>query len=197
MEKKLYRNEHNKVVAGVCSGLADYMQMDITMIRIVAVLLTVFAAGSGLIAYLIIWAMVPVNPDRTARMKHFNDYFAKQDPNMFNSANAFNNAGNTDTNKWNTTNAPFGTGPAYDPGAFKKKDSTGRVIGGLFLLVLGFYFLVRQFDILPYWFSLRKLWPLGLVIVGISFILKSKRDTEWENFSKSMKQENEPIVTPT
>jgi len=52
MEKKLYRNEHDKAVAGVASGLADYMQIDVTIVRLLFVLTTIFLAGSGILAYI-------------------------------------------------------------------------------------------------------------------------------------------------
>ena len=194
MEKKLYRNEHNKMIAGVCSGLADYMGTDVTIIRILAVLLIFFGVGAGIPIYIIMWLVIPVNSDPTARMREFNDYFSKQDPNMFNSANAFNNAGNSDTSKWNTPNETFNKAE-YDPTFFKKKDHTGRTILGLILLVIGVYSLMRVFHVLPFWFSLGKMWPLALIIVGVAFISRSKRDREWEDFKSSVP--NEPIVNPT
>jgi len=42
MEKRLFRNEHDKVVAGVSSGIAEYMEVDVTIIRLLFVLSTIF-----------------------------------------------------------------------------------------------------------------------------------------------------------
>lgn len=61
MEKKLQRNQQDKMIAGVCSGLADYFDIDVTWVRI-AFVITVIAGGSGILAYLILWIAVPKRP---------------------------------------------------------------------------------------------------------------------------------------
>ena len=55
--KRLYRSKE-KMVAGVCSGLADYFDIDPTIIRILFVVVA-FAGGASLLAYLIMWIIVP------------------------------------------------------------------------------------------------------------------------------------------
>ncbi len=60
--KKLYRNTQNKMLAGVCSGIADYFGIDATLIRLAWVLLGL-AAGSGLIAYIIAAIIIPAAPE--------------------------------------------------------------------------------------------------------------------------------------
>jgi len=59
MGKKLYRSTDNKIIAGVCGGLADYFGLDATLIRIVWVLL-VLLAGTGILAYIIAWILMPI-----------------------------------------------------------------------------------------------------------------------------------------
>ncbi len=59
--KRLYRSKEDKVIAGVCGGLGEYLDVDPVWIRLVAVLL-VFANGIGVLAYLIAWILVPENP---------------------------------------------------------------------------------------------------------------------------------------
>lgn len=58
MEKKLTRNMDNKVLGGVCSGLAEYMDIDPVAVRLAFVLSTLFW-GIGPILYLIMWLVVP------------------------------------------------------------------------------------------------------------------------------------------
>jgi len=58
MAKKIYRSEKNKMIAGVCGGLAEYFDVDVVIIRLLWVLLF-FLEGSGLIAYLIAWVIIP------------------------------------------------------------------------------------------------------------------------------------------
>lgn len=61
MEKKLYRSRTNSMIAGVCGGLGEYLNVDPTILRVVAVLL-IFADGIGLLAYLIAWIIIPRRP---------------------------------------------------------------------------------------------------------------------------------------
>jgi phage shock protein C len=63
---KFYLDKSNKKWLGVCAGIADYTGLDVTLIRIGAVLLTVLASGMFLIAYLIAAWMAPTKPGELA-----------------------------------------------------------------------------------------------------------------------------------
>ena len=56
--KRLYRDENDKVLGGVCAGLANYSGMDVLIIRIIFVVLTI-SFGVGIIPYLILWIALP------------------------------------------------------------------------------------------------------------------------------------------
>jgi phage shock protein C len=56
--RKLYRSRTNRQVAGVCAGLAQYFNIDVTLIRVLFVLLTVLG-GAGLVLYVAMWIIVP------------------------------------------------------------------------------------------------------------------------------------------
>lgn len=58
--KRLRRIPAKGKIAGVCAGLADYMDIDVTVVRVVFVILTFASAGFGILAYLILAVMVPV-----------------------------------------------------------------------------------------------------------------------------------------
>lgn len=58
MEKRLYRSDTNKMIAGVCGGIAEYFDMDPTIIRLIWVFLSL-AAGSGIIMYIICAIVIP------------------------------------------------------------------------------------------------------------------------------------------
>ncbi|WP_425801521.1 PspC domain-containing protein [Desulfitobacterium sp. Sab5] len=60
--KRLYRSSRDKMLGGVCSGLGEYFNIDPTLIRL-AVIIAVFGAGAGLLAYLIAWIIIPLNPE--------------------------------------------------------------------------------------------------------------------------------------
>ena len=59
MNKKL-RKSSNKMVAGVCAGIAEYLGLDVTLVRVAYILLSIFSAGfPGLIVYLILMFVMP------------------------------------------------------------------------------------------------------------------------------------------
>jgi len=60
MKKVLQRDKSNKVVAGVCSGLANYFDSDPVVIRAIFLLL-LFIGGGGAMVYIILWILVPDN----------------------------------------------------------------------------------------------------------------------------------------
>ena len=60
--KHLYRDERNKMLGGVCAGLADYFGVDVTLVRLGVVVLGLAAHVFTLIAYLILWAVMPARP---------------------------------------------------------------------------------------------------------------------------------------
>jgi phage shock protein C len=61
MAKKLYRSRSNKMIAGICGGLAEFMDADPTVVRLVAALL-ILAGGLSVWAYIIAWVIVPEQP---------------------------------------------------------------------------------------------------------------------------------------
>ena len=59
----LRRSTDDKVLGGVCGGIARYLGVDAVLIRLLAVVLTIVGGGAGLIAYLVAWIVIP--KDRT------------------------------------------------------------------------------------------------------------------------------------
>ena len=57
-DKRLFKSESNKVIGGVCGGLGEYLGIDPTILRIIAVVL-IFFHGAGLVIYLIAWLCMP------------------------------------------------------------------------------------------------------------------------------------------
>ncbi len=54
-----YRNQSDKVLGGVCSGLANYLKIDPTIVRILFTLITLGGFGSGFLLYIILWVVLP------------------------------------------------------------------------------------------------------------------------------------------
>jgi phage shock protein C len=152
MEKKLYRDENRKMIAGVCAGLADYFGVDVTLIRLIFALTLIFKGG-GLLLYLILWIVTPAKP------LLFN-----------NQATDFNMpAGSNPTPPYN----PFPNIPS--------SNNSGAIIGGIILVTLGAFLLLDEFDIIPY-FDFAKLWPLILIAVGVILLLKPNKNQAWEDW---------------
>ena len=57
-EKKRLPRSNNKMIGGVCAGLAEYLDIDPTIVRIVWVLMVLFA-GFGILLYIILWLIMP------------------------------------------------------------------------------------------------------------------------------------------
>jgi phage shock protein C len=59
MQKRLLRSRTERMVAGVCGGLGEYLDMDPTVVRVLWVLISLLA-GVGVLLYLIMWVIVPL-----------------------------------------------------------------------------------------------------------------------------------------
>ena len=59
-QKRLHRSRSEKMIAGVCGGIAEYMDMDPTIVRVLWVLVA-FLAGTGILLYLILWVVMPLD----------------------------------------------------------------------------------------------------------------------------------------
>lgn len=61
MSKKLKRSS-DKMIAGICAGIAEYFGLDVSLVRVLYVLLSIFSAGfPGLLVYIIFWFVLPDN----------------------------------------------------------------------------------------------------------------------------------------
>ena len=63
--KKLYRSSSDQMIAGVCSGLADYFEVDPAIIRLAFVLLF-FVGSGGFWVYIILWIVMPLESQHPA-----------------------------------------------------------------------------------------------------------------------------------
>ena len=62
MKKQLMRSGRDKKIAGVCAGVANYFDMDPTIVRVIWGVLA-FCYGAGIVAYIILWIIAPVASD--------------------------------------------------------------------------------------------------------------------------------------
>ena len=61
MDKRLYKSNQNKMIDGVCGGIAEYFGVDPTVVRLLWVLFSLMG-GSGILAYIIAALIIPRNP---------------------------------------------------------------------------------------------------------------------------------------
>ncbi|HON99270.1 MAG TPA: PspC domain-containing protein [Syntrophales bacterium] len=60
--EKLYLSTTDKKIAGVCGGLGEFFDKDPTLFRILFILLILFSFGFGVLAYLVMWLVIPSRP---------------------------------------------------------------------------------------------------------------------------------------
>ena len=171
MEKKLTRNEQEKTIAGVCAGLAEYFDVDVTWIRI-AFVLAVLAGFSGVLAYIVLWIAVPVKPFVPTYSQYNADY------------KVYNNAAQPN----GPINDPAFSGLPYPE---KKKSGNGGVVVGLIFVIFGAFFMLDEFDFVPYWFEFHKLWPLIFIIPGIMMITNANKKSWKEEWKEQQRADNE------
>ena len=156
MDRKLQRDENKKMLGGVAAGLAEYFELDVTVVRVIFVLMAVFGLA-GVLIYLILWIVVPAKP-------------------LFDPYGGFNTGYKT------FSDIPPAGGVPFEPAQTVRKRSKGRVIAGAVLVLLGLYFLFDQFFFLPPWFALSKLWPVVLIVIGAMILGKSSKRNTFSGF---------------
>ncbi len=61
--KRLYRSRKDRKIAGVCAGLAEYFNIDPTVVRIIAVVLLIPGWLPGFLPYVLLWIVIPNSPE--------------------------------------------------------------------------------------------------------------------------------------
>lgn len=188
MNKKLYRDEYHKVLGGVCSGLAEYFEMDVTIVRLLFAF-TFFIMGVGLVPYIVLWIVLP-RKDYTFNNPKYNptvDYTVRP-------AGTFTPpADNPFTNPYKNS------APGYTPvGIPPKPRSNAGTIIGMVLIILGAIILIDEFDLIPD-FDFGRLWPVVFLFVGAALIISGQKKRPWEkpDWNTADKKENPPVdATP-
>ncbi|HEY3126706.1 MAG TPA: PspC domain-containing protein [Candidatus Limnocylindria bacterium] len=151
MSTRLERSTTNRVVAGVCGGIAEYLQVDATLVRVFFVIGTIITGGLGLLGYIILIVLMPL-PGQPAP-------FVKT------------SGVTTSTLEGAASGDPTATpivAPPADPEAAERR----RAAVGLFLIALGAIFLFGNAGV----FRIVRwdlVWPL--VIIGAGALLLAQR----------------------
>ncbi len=156
MEKRLLRSNRDRMIAGVCSGLADYLNVDPTLVRIVFIVLTLVTGGLFGIVYLLLWVVTP-EAGRSIPT-----------PPTVPPSSAIVPTG--EPTPVEPGAAPLASDTAATPGtaapSAPSRPRDLRIVGWI-ALAIGVYLLLGQLGI-GHW--VRSLWPLALVVVGVMML---------------------------
>ena len=146
---KLTRDLSDRMVAGVCSGLAEYLAIDVTLVRLFFVLLAL-GDGIGVLLYIILWVIMPAEYESRS---------AESDRNR----------------AANVTEEMVRTGEGMSRTIFHP-DSRTKLLIGLVLVILGVFYLLENLNIPGLaWLDIDILWPVLLIIGGIVFLVRQGR----------------------
>jgi len=162
MENRLYRSETNKMIAGVCGGLGDYFGIDPVLVRLVFVLL-VFASGIGLLAYVILWIIVPTasragQPAEAVMRENIREMGER--------------ARELGQEVQESLRREPPSPEEQEAQAARQRER--RFWFGAILILIGLLFLISNLNLL-WWLEVGRLWPLIIVIIGIAFLLRGRR----------------------
>jgi len=157
--KRLYRSRSERMIWGVCGGLANYFNIDPVIVRIIFVLL-IFANGLGILAYIILALVVPLESSKVTEPK---DVVKENVEEMKETASSLGREIRSTLTK--------------EEGASEesaKARHRGLDILGIVLIVVGIFFLLASFDLF-WWFHWSYLWAFVLVAVGSLIIFSARR----------------------
>jgi phage shock protein PspC (stress-responsive transcriptional regulator) len=161
------------MIGGVCGGLAKYFDIDPTIVRVLFVV-SIFIGGGGILAYIILWIVVPeeqiiFQSAGQNSQTHQSDSDSegsyadtKQDSSKFDSTSfnaGINQKVNEATNEINKI--------------IDEARSNKKVFGGTILILLGILFLLD--NLFPY-FDFGDYWPIILIVIGVGIIIKATRN---------------------
>lgn len=152
MNRRLYRSRREEMISGVAGGVAEYLDLDPSIVRVVWAVLALITGGVFFIVYVVMWIVVPQAPDG---------------PEIAGATGADPGAAGPSSG-W----VPPSGWAAQSGRRAHRHSGGGSWVLGLILIGLGSYFLAREY--LPD-LDLDRLWPLGLVVLGLLFIVVAIR----------------------
>lgn len=164
--RRLYRSRADRMLGGVSGGLGDYFEVDPVLIRLVWVVLAVLTGGLFLLAYLLMWIIVPPegSPDgpRNSIRQSMGEVADEARALAGEVREAFGEGNEP------SPSAPSDTGPP-------RRRSDVRVWAAVILIGLGLIFLLDNLNLIT-WFNWGTFWPLVLVAIGLALLWQRTRD---------------------
>jgi phage shock protein PspC (stress-responsive transcriptional regulator) len=163
--RRLYRCSHDQQIAGVAAGVAEYLDLDATLVRVLWVL-SIFFGGLGLLLYVVMAIIVPLEPE--ALEDGTGGHSGAEGPTRAGDSGADAGAGSA------VSGAPAGWRSAPTPHRHAKRSGIGMTFFGIVLVLFGALALVDQ--LLPMWADQgRFLWPAFILAIGVLLVATSMR----------------------
>jgi len=156
MKNRLYRSRVKRVFGGVAGGLAEYMNLDPILVRVLFIIIAA-VNGIGVLLYIIMWIVVPEAP-----LEYEFPNYKKSDSEPGKDGEAANSA-NSDT----TASEMFS---GTENNEVQSKSTNSRLIIGVILIGFGTFFLLDNF--FPF-FDFEDIFPLALVVIGVALLWNS------------------------
>lgn len=151
MNRRLYKADRDRVIGGVAGGVAENLDVDPTIVRVIWALLALITGGVFFILYIVMWIVVPYGPEPSE--------VTPSEP------------GATPADA-----QAAAASPGWDAQPYRRArhESGGgwSLVFGLILVGLGLYFLMREYY--PN-IHVDRLWPLGLVLLGLVLLIGAVR----------------------
>jgi len=154
MEKRLYRSRSDRMISGVCGGLARYFDMDPVIIRIIFVLL-LFAHGLGILAYIVLAIVVPQEGSKAAEPK---ETVKENVEEMKETASELGNEIRSTFSGDDKTEA---------------SNHRRRQMIGIAVIALGVVILLGTLNLF-WWFRWYYLWPGVLIAIGLLIVFSNR-----------------------
>lgn len=183
MDRTLYRSRNDRMISGVCAGIAQYFDIDPTLVRLLAVVLLIVSGGAAAVAYIVMAIVVPEEPDVRVEVGSVPE--EQMGPGDMPEPGEFG----VPQPEHPAPSPPAPPPPQYAPppaqpyppaqppqapapSGRRRGAARGGIFGGVFLILLGVLFLIDQF--VPR-LDFGQLWPVILIVIG-AWIIFGKRD---------------------
>jgi phage shock protein PspC (stress-responsive transcriptional regulator) len=160
MKNKLYRSDKDRMLFGVCGGLAKYFGIDSSLMRIIVVLLAIVTGGVGVLIYFIMAFIVPLEGS------------TKTTPREIVLENV-EEAKTTAQGLGQDIKDTF-SGKKPESQETEKVQAQRRNIFGVILIVVGIFLLLGVFGVF-HWANWSVIWPIVLIAIGLLIILSVSR----------------------
>jgi phage shock protein C len=173
MHKRLYRSARERMLGGVAAGIAEYFDVDPTIVRLVFVL-TVLVGGAGVLAYIIMWIVIPQRPFVPNNMNY---NIPPQTAGESASTGTVGGSTETTPNEASSANQASSEtqGAGNDPVSefqekMKKQKEKRGVTFGIILVILGIFLLADS--MLPQ-IRFHDIFPIAIMAAGVIILLNA------------------------